>query len=245
MKDNFSQRASIYAQYRPDYLGELFEYILGFVKEKKLAWDCGTGNGQSAKVLSKYFQKVFATDISQKQIDHAHKEANIFYAIEPAEKTSLADKTVDLITVAQAIHWFDFENFYAEVNRVAKPGAVIAAWTYSLLHISPTIDPLINEYHYKTLENYWDPERKYVNDGYAGIPFPFEKIPTPAFSIEVNWSLEELEGYLNTWSALQKFIAANSYSPVPELVNNIEQHWGNSEKRKMIFPVHLKLGTNL
>lgn len=232
----------MYAQYRPEYPQALFDYILGFVKEKKLAWDCGTGNGQSAKVLSNYFEKIFATDISQKQIDNAHKEANIFYAIEPAEKTSLADKTVDLITVAQAIHWFKFESFYAEVNRVAKPGAVIAVWTYSLLNISANIDSIINEYHYKTLENFWDPERKYVDDGYSTIPFPFAKIETPSFNIEVNWTLKELNGYLNTWSALQKFMAVNSFSPANEVMNKIEQHWGDSEKRKILFPVHLKLG---
>ncbi|HMI78613.1 MAG TPA: class I SAM-dependent methyltransferase, partial [Ferruginibacter sp.] len=146
MKDNFSQQASGYAQYRPQYPEELFAYILRFVKEKKLAWDCGTGNGQSAKALSNYFEKVIATDISQKQIDNAYKASNIFYAVEPAEQTTLADKSVDLITVAQAMHWFNFEKFYAEVNRVAKPGAVIAVWTYNLLKISKEIDDLINEY---------------------------------------------------------------------------------------------------
>jgi len=242
MKDNFSHRASIYAQYRPGYPGELFEYIMRFVRAKNLAWDCGTGNGQSAKTLGNYFEKVIATDISQKQIDNAYQAANIFYAVEPAEQTSLADKSVDLITVAQAIHWFNFEKFYAEVNRVAKPGAIIAVWTYSLIQISKEIDDIISEYHFKTLENFWDPERKYVDDGYAGIPFPFAKIGTSDFNIEVNWSLKELEGYFNTWSALQKFIAANSFSPVNELVNKIGQYWGNSEKRQIFFPVHLKLG---
>ena len=242
MKDNFSQGASIYAQYRPDYPEELFEYIISFVREKELAWDCATGNGQSAKVLANYFKKVVATDISQKQIDNAHQASNIFYTVEPAEQTDLADKTVDLITVAQAIHWFDFEKFYAEARRVAKPGAVIVVWTYSLLQVSKEIDVIINEYHYGTLENYWDPERKHVDNGYANIPFPFAHRDTPSFHIEVNWSLEELKGYFNTWSALQKFIAANSFDPVNELIKKIELQWGNSIKRKILFPIHLKLG---
>ncbi len=242
MKDNFSHQADVYAQYRPGYPKELFEYILGFVKEKDLAWDCGTGNGQSALQLSGYFKKIFATDISQKQLNNAAAKENIIYALEPAEKTSLTDKTVDLITVAQAIHWFKFDAFYAEVKRVAKPGAVMAGWTYSLLKISGEIDKIINEYHFFTLEKYWDPERKYVDDGYATIPFPFTEIKTPPFTIEVNWSLKDLEGYLNTWSALQKFIAVNSYSPVKDIIERIRPHWGNGEKRKMIFPVHLRLG---
>ena len=242
MKDNFSRQANVYAQYRPGYPKELFEYILGFVKEKDLAWDCGTGNGQSASELSTHFKKVFATDISQKQLDNAAAKENVIYALEPAEKTSLADKSVDLITVAQAIHWFKFEAFYTEVKRVAKPGAAMAVWTYSLLKISGEIDKIISEYHFSTLEKYWDPERRYVDDGYASIPFPFTEIKTPGFNIELNWSLKDLEGYLDTWSALQKFIAANAYSPVKEVMNKIEEHWGEAEKRKIFFPVHLRLG---
>jgi SAM-dependent methyltransferase len=242
MKDNFSQQASVYAQFRPNYPPALIEYIVGFVKDKELVWDCGTGNGQSAKLLSHYFTQIFATDISQKQLANAHKEANINYVLEPAEKTSLADSSVDLVTVSQAIHWFNFEKFYAEVNRVGKPGTVIAVWTYSLLQISPQIDAIINEYHFKTLENFWDRERKYVDDGYASIPFPFDEIETKPFSIELDWSLGELEGYLNTWSALQKFIASNSFNPVPELISKIKPYWGNADKRKIFFPVYVRLG---
>ena len=214
---------------------------MNHVKEKKLAWDCGTGNGQSAGILSNYFEKVFATDISQAQINNAQQEINIEYALEPAEKTSLPDKSVDLITVAQALHWFNFENFYAEVNRIAKPGAVIAVWTYTLLHISAQIDPIINEY-YTTLADYWDAERKYVDERYDNIPFPFTKIPAPDFKVEVQWSLEELSGYLNTWSAVQHFIKANSYDPVPAVINKIKTQWGNIQKRNIYFPVYLKLG---
>lgn len=241
MKDNFSQKASEYAQYRPVYPANLFAFILSHVKEKKLAWDCGTGNGQSAVILSNYFEKVFATDISHAQINSARQEINIEYAVEPAEKTSLADNSVDLITVAQALHWFNFEDFYAEVNRVAKPGAVIAVWTYTLLHISAEIDTIINEY-YKTLADFWDPERKYVDERYDSIPFPFTKIPSPDFKVEVQWSLEELSGYLNTWSAVQHFIKANSYDPVPAVINKIKPQWGNVQKRHIFFPVYVKLG---
>ncbi len=242
MKDNFSQQASVYARYRPGYPPALFEYILGFVKEKNIAWDCGTGNGQSAGFLSGHFKKVIATDISQKQIDNAFKAPNIFYATENAESTGIAAESIDLVTVAQAIHWFDFNKFYAEVNRVAKPGAVIAVWTYSLLRISKEIDSIISDYHFKTLEKFWDDERKYVDEKYAGIPFPFQEIQTPDFHIELNWSLEDLNGYFNTWSALQKFIAANSFSPVDALIQKIKLHWGSETKRKICFPVHLRLG---
>ena len=242
MKDNFSTQADVYAKYRPQYPDALFEYIMSFVKEKNLAWDCGTGNGQTAKKLSKYFDKVYATDISSKQIEHAAKKSNINYVVEPAEKTSLKNNTVDLVTVSQALHWFNFEKFYAEVKRVAKPTAVIAVWTYSLLQTDPVTGKLIHDYHFKTLEKYWDEERKYVDDGYKTIPFPFEKIDAPEFFIELNWNTEDLEGYFNTWSALQKFIKVNNYNPVPDLMKEIKLNWLATEYRKIIFPIHLKLG---
>ncbi|MFN8307535.1 MAG: class I SAM-dependent methyltransferase [Ferruginibacter sp.] len=242
MKDNFSRQSDLYAKYRPDYPAELFDHILRFVKEKELAWDCGTGNGQSAVPLSERFTKVYATDISRKQLAHAAQNLRIEYVLEPAEQTSLSDHSVDLITVAQAIHWFKFDAFYSEVRRVAKPGAVIAVWAYSLLRISGSIDSILDNYHNNTLGPYWDPERKYVDDGYASIPFPFVPLETPSFSIERNWSLKDLAGYLNTWSALQKYQAVHSENPVPGIIAAVSGYWGAEEKRKVIFPVHLRLG---
>lgn len=242
MKDNFSRQADLYAQYRPDYPAALFEYIMQFVPVKKTAWDCATGNGQSAIILSGYFEQVIATDISSKQLNNAAKANNIHYSVQPAEHTTIENNSIDLITVAQAIHWFDYEKFYAEAVRVAKEHSVIAVWCYSLLKINPAIDAIINEYHFTTLANYWDTERKYVDEGYQNIPFPFEKIETPAFAIEKYWTIDELEGYLNTWSALQKFVAVNGYNPVPELIKNISPHWGSNAQQKIIFPIHLRLG---
>lgn len=241
MKDNFSTYADLYAKYRPQYPTALFEYILSFVKEKNLAWDCGTGSGQTAKELSKYFENVYATDISFKQIEHAVKEKNIIYAVEAAENSSIENNATDLVTVSQALHWFNFEKFYDEVKRVSKPGGLIAAWTYSLLQVDPITDALIHKHHFNTLQNYWDEERKYVDDGYSSIPFPFKKIDTPEFFIEVNWNTDDLEGYLNTWSALQKFIKQNNDSPVPALMNEIKLNWPGNETRKIIFPIHLKM----
>jgi len=243
MKDNFSNQAAAYAQFRPQYPEELFQYLLSFVSEKNIAWDCGTGNGQTARELCKYFTTVFATDISQKQLDNAYPADNIFYSLQPAEKTNFKANSFDLITVSQALHWFAFENFYSEVKRVATPGAIIAVWTYSLLRLSPGINDLIDNYHFNTLDNYWDTERKYVDEHYENIPFPFEEIKTPSFEIKLHWSLKELEGYFNTWSALQKFITAHKYNPVNALLEQIKLLWGKEEKREIIFPVHLRLGT--
>jgi ubiquinone/menaquinone biosynthesis C-methylase UbiE len=241
MKDNFSKQAAVYAKYRPQYPQELFDFILQQVKERKAAWDCGTGNGQAAKELAQYFEKVYATDISQKQLDEAIPADNVYYSLYPAECTNLSDNSIDLVTVSQALHWFNFEKFYREVKRVAKQDSCIAVWMYSLLRISKEIDPVIEDYHFGTLQQYWDAERKYVDDNYADIPFPFEELKTAAFAIEYYWTLADLEGYLNTWSALQKFIGVNKYNPVPELIEKIKPHW-LAGQMKIVFPVHLQTG---
>ncbi len=242
MKDKFSGQADLYAKYRPHYPQELFDFILSNVKNRQVAWDCGTGSGQTAIMLTKYFEKIYATDISQKQIDKAYPESNIIYSVEPAEHTRFPNNIFDLITVSQALHWFRVGEFYTEVKRVAKPGSWIAVWTYSLLSISPEIDELINVQHYKNrLGRYWDYERKHVDDNYTSLPFPFLEIQAPVFEIQLEWTLKELEGYLNTWSALQKFIASNQFNPVDELIKKVAAQW-KAKKMKIVFPVHLRMG---
>jgi ubiquinone/menaquinone biosynthesis C-methylase UbiE len=242
MKDNFSDQADVYARYRPVYPANLFEHIFSFIPHRKLAWDCGTGNGQSAAVLAGYFDKVVATDISQQQLNNVVIKKNIMYIHEPAEHTSLKEKSVDLITISQALHWFDFKSFYAEVKRVGSSDAIIAAWAYSLLQIDPIIDAIIYTYHFETLKKYWDAERRYVDENYATIPFPFRLIESPSFQLLNNWTLQDLEGYLNTWSALQKFIRVNKYNPVPELITQISKYWPEGEEKQIKFPIHLKMG---
>src|SRR5688572_3407993 len=218
MKDNFSKQSAIYAKYRPAYPEQLYDFLFQHVANKKAAWDCATGNGQAAKILAKAFDKVYATDISQKQIENAIQQPNIFYSVQPAERTNFADNSFDLITVAQALHWFRFDDFYTEMSRVAKTNSIFAGWAYSLLRISKEIDVLIEDHHYNILGNYWDEERKYVDEEYRNIPFPFKKLTTPGFTITCAWTLDELEGYFNTWSALQKFTTANQYNPINELM---------------------------
>lgn len=242
MKDNFSRQSGEYARYRPRYPGNLFEFLAGAVTSKKTAWDAGTGNGQTAAELARFFYQVIATDISTRQLEHAFRADNISYRNEPAEKTSIAAASVDLVTVSQALHWFKFEEFYAEVRRVAAPGAIFAAWTYSRLACDPKVEELMTHFHFNILKDYWDPERKYVEDKYSTIPFPFKNIPVPDFQIKTSWSLQDMEGYINTWSAVQKFIAAEGKNPVTGLVDRIARYWAKGETKEIIFPVHLKMG---
>ena len=242
MKDYFSKQSENYSKYRPAYPDELFDYILGYVPEKKLAWDCGTGNGQSAVAMAARFESVYASDISVNQVSNAVKRNNIRYVIEPAESCSLADNTVNLVTVSQALHWFHFDQFYAEAKRVSAPNGIIAVWTYPLMKIDPLIDRIIDEFYAVKLNDYWDKERCYVDEEYKTIPFPFTELPSRRFNIEVNWNLYDLEGYLNTWSALQKYISINNENPVALVIQDIREHWAGNEYRVITFPVYLRIG---
>jgi len=245
MKDNFSKQAEIYKKYRPGYPQELFDFMLRQFSERSAALDCATGNGQTATVLAKYFEKVYATDISQQQIDHAPQAENIIYSIQSAEHTNFKEDSFDLITISQALHWFKFDDFYKEVKRILKPGGWIAAWTYSGVQLSPEIDERKKIFYRDLLGSWWDYERRYVDEEYKTLPFPFEEIVCPVFELKLEWNLEEYEGYLNTWSAVQKFIKANNYNPVDGLMDEIALIWPGGDinkKQTVIFPVHIRMG---
>lgn len=242
MKDNFSLHSSNYAKYRPTYPLDFFYYLNSLVLTKQKAWDCGTGNGQVAFELSKHFDHVFATDISQTQIDNAALANNIYYSVQPAERTNFTNNLFDLIIVAQAIHWFNFEQFYSEVSRVAKENALICVLGYGRIQVSEQIDSLINQFYTNVIGMYWDAERKYIDEEYKTIPFPFEEIAAPDFVNTVNWSLQQLTGYINTWSAVKHFIKQNNYNPVDTLHSNIEKIWGTQQFRKLQFPLLLRVG---
>lgn len=240
MKDYFSGHSKQYATFRPTYPDELYRFIFGHLKTFDAAWDCATGNGQVARVLATQFEKVFATDISPQQLEHANKADNILYSVQPAEKNDFPNKTFDLITVAQALHWFDLDAFYREVNRTSKPGAWLAVWGYSHCSINPEIDFHFLKFYRETVGPYWDAARNLVEEQYQPIPFPFEEVKSPAFSIKVNWTVEEFAGYLGTWSATQQYIKKKGFNPVPEVMEKISPLW--KDKLEVMFPVFLRMG---
>lgn len=238
-KDLFSKHASQYAAFRPTYPQELFDFIYSHTNRFDNAWDAGTGNGQVARELSKKFQRVFATDISEGQIANATQALNINYSI-AAETTNFADHTFDLICVAQAIHWFDREKFYEEVRRVAKPAATLAVWGYGLLTIDEKIDDLIRSFYKNVIGSYWDKERRLIDESYKTISFPFQEIACPPFSIDVEWNLTELHGYITTWSSVQKFIQQHQTNPVDDLIKSIQPLW-QTDYREIRFPIFIRL----
>jgi len=240
--DHFSGHAADYAKFRPRYPKELFRYLSSLVSERKLAWDCATGNGQAAIALAEIFECVIATDASEKQIANAEPHVRIVYRVSPAENNGIVSHTADLITVAQALHWFDLSRFYPEARRVLKPNGVIASWTYNLLSIAPAIDTIINRYYSDVVGLYWPPERALVEQ-FDQLPFPFAQIATPKFDMTAEWNLQHLTGYLRTWSATQRFMVANKGDPMKYITQDLGSTWGDSGKlRRITWPLTLRVG---
>ncbi len=239
--DRFSGHASLYAQYRIDYPDELYNFILRFVPRRLIAWDCATGNGQVAGALADYFERVEATDISETQLLLAIQKPPIRYQISPAEQTPFANHTFDLVTVAQALHWFDVDAFHREVRRVAKPGAVVAEWGYGLAQIAADLDPILLDFYRNRVGPYWDPQRKYIDDRYTTLPFPFADAQRAEFVVRRNWSLERFLNYLRTWSVVRQYIHENEEDPVLALGDALKSAWGDGE-REIRFPVFMRVG---
>lgn len=241
-KDHFSGHAADYAVYRPGYPPELYDWLAGTAPSRELAWDCATGTGQAAGELATRFRRVVATDASVAQIRNARRAGNVVYRVEPAERSSLAAGSADLVTVAQAYHWFDHQAFVAECGRVARPGGVLAIWTYALARIGPDVDAVIEGLYEGPIAPYWPAERRLVENGYRDLDFPWREFETPGFAMQLNWTLTRLEGYLRTWSAVQRYIADRGDDPVAGVHDRLAKAWGGDpEKRHCIeWPVTLR-----
>lgn len=245
MKDNFSAQAKLYANFRPHYPETLYDFLFTQTKNFNNAADIATGNGQVAVQLAKRFKKVYATDISAKQLAEAPQLANIEYKIEAAEATSFPDHYFDLVTVAQAIHWFDFEKFYAEVKRILRPDGLFAVIGYGPMQLngSDALKKWFYNFTKNTIRPYWDKERSYVDDYYKTIPFPFTEIAVPALTMDYAWTKEQLIGYINTWSAVQHFIKTNNRHPLDEVfLSELNTAWGSELTYPISFALLLRAG---
>ena len=241
-KDHFSVAAHEYDRYRPGYPAELIDFLASAAPRQALAWDCATGTGQAAVALARRFENVVATDASSAQLAHAVPHPRVSYAVARAEDCGLADGIADLVTVAQALHWLDLGPFYAELRRVARPGAVFAAWTYSLADADPEIDPIVAAF-YADMSPWWPPERRHVEDGYRHLYFPFEPVPAPAFEIHATWPLERLLGYFSTWSGVNRCRSETGEDPVVALGQRLASVWGDPTRlRPVRWPLHLRIG---
>lgn len=233
-KDHFSGHASLYAQARPRYPGALFDWIAQTAPSRECAWDVGCGNGQASIALAQRFERVIATDPSAQQIENAERHPRIEYRVESGERTSIADRSVDAITVAQALHWFDLPRFVEEVKRVARPGALFVAWTYAGCNVTPQVDAVIARLYDDMLGAYWPPERRLVDEGYASLALPFEPLPTPAFEMRTDWNAGQLLAYLSSWSAAQRYRAATGRDAVAEIADELREAWGHPEQSRAV-----------
>lgn len=242
-RDLFSKGAAAYARHRPVYPDALYAHLAELAPAHDCAWDCATGSAQAARGLAAFFRKVVATDASSAQLACAPSHARIRYRTAPAEASGLEDASVDLVSVAQAMHWFDLPRFHAEVRRVARPDAIIAAWGYGRLTVGPEIDAVLEHFHNDVVGTYWPPERRHVEDGYARLAWPFPALDAPPFEMRTRWTVKDLVGYLGTWSAVQRYRDQRCVDPLPRLRAALLEAWDDpGAERTVRWPLFLKLG---
>lgn len=241
MKDYFSDRSRDYARFRPSWPESVFPFLYNHCSGFDRAWDCGTGNGQVAVSLADRFTLVEATDISESQLGQARLRPNIRYAVGSAEDSGYPDHSMDLITVGQAVHWFDHDRFYAEVRRVARPGGLLALLGYGLARITPEIDAMVRDLYAGVLGTWWFPERHFIDDRYTTLPFPFPEIPFPGMDQRLAWTVEHLLGYFSTWSALRAYLKAGYPNPLETFTPAFREAWGPGE-REIRIPVFGRVG---
>lgn len=244
-KNYFSRQADDYARYRPRYPNALFEALVTLVSERKLAWDCATGNGQVALGLAPYFEHVYASDASEAQIARAFLHEKITYSVAAAESAPFQDGSIDLITVGQALHWFDLEKFYPIARRVLKPTGILAVWCYGSYEISDvaeSVRTLLQDYS-EAIEPFWPPEIQLVEQRYQTIPFPFEEVPISPFSFEASWDVDALLGYLRSWSATQLYAAQYGETYFQNFSARLAEAWQSPQTARPIrWPIYTRVG---
>lgn len=242
-KDHFSTRSAEYAAYRPTYPRALVDYLADLCARTDAALDVGCGTGQLSVLLAERFGHVVAADASAQQIEKAERRERVEYKVAPAERSGLPDASVDLVTAAQAAHWFDLPAFYAEASRVGRPGAVLALVTYGVVQADPEIDPVIQHFYWDIVGPYWPPERRHVENGYRSLEFPFEELTPPPLAIEVQWRFSDFVGYTDTWSAVRGAEKALGRGPIESFERNLMNAWGDPERHRTIrFPLSLRVG---
>jgi len=239
---DFSSFAKEYAQSRPQYPAELFSYLVSKVQRHVLAWDCATGNGQAAIELARSFDRVIATDVSEEQILHATQHPQIDYRIASAEASGLDDGSVDLVTVASALHWFDIDGFYEEVRRVIRPGGVLAAWTYHVCYMEAPFDRLFRHFYFKVLYAYFAPGARLVDDRYETITLPGKALTSGDWSVSVTWNLDQMLDFIASWSGTQQYLKDRGEDPVNLISDELQQLWGErNEFHEVRWPLYTRI----
>lgn len=242
-RDHFSRVAKTYAAVRPHYPAELYAYLAALAPAHDIAWDAATGNGQAAVGRARHFDRVIATDASAAQIAQATLNPRVEYRVARAEESGLPAATIDLVAVAQAVHWFDLEAFYREVRRVARRGAITALWSYGYFTMTPEIDAAIARFAEGTLLEFWPPETRVIGERYRPLPFPFDEIEAPTFPMDQPITLAQVESYFRSWSGVQRYLDARGSDPVPAMMTELTKLWGDpASVRSAHFEIFLRVG---
>lgn len=239
--DHFSGFAQTYASFRPTYPDDLFKWLAENSPSQQHAWDCATGNGQAAQSLANYFDHVTATDVSTTMIAAAPPNPKITFQVAPAESTNITAQSIDLITVAQALHWFDLPPFWTLCRHALKPHGLLAVWGYLLPHVTAPIDALVSKYHDETVGPYWPPDRQPLLEGYASINPPASPISVPAFEMRAEWNVDQLIGMLDSWSATHRARAAMPTDPLTPLIPRLRSRWGSPPTRPITWPLVMRV----
>ena len=241
-QDHFSERAADYARFRPTYPAALFAWLAGLAPGRDRAWDCGTGNGQAACALAAHFADVRATDPSERQLAHATPHPRVTYRVGTERDSGLPPSGTDLVTAAQAFHWFDGPAFFREAARVLRPGGALAIWCYGLCRVDDACDAVLRHFHGAVVGPDWPPGRALVEAGYRDVVMPFAEVAAPAFAIEATLTLEALCRYVATWSAVERHRARTGRDPVPALAQALAGPWGTpGTARAVRWPIHLRV----
>lgn len=238
-KDLFSGHAQDYARYRPTYPRELFARVAALASRREVAVDIGAGNGQASQALLADFARVVAVEPSAAQLNAIAPDPRIEPRQTTADATGLPDASADAVVCAQAFHWFAGERFFDEVRRIARPGAVLVVWCYSLARITPDVDAVVSEL-YRALDADWEPERRLVESGYQTVVVPFPELPTEPVAMSASWTLEQLVGYLRTWSALKHYIARTGQDPLLLRLAALSTAWGLHAEREITWPLAVR-----
>lgn len=241
-EDQFSGQADSYARARPTYPDALLDAVAGFAPGRHLAWDCAAGSGQASVGLARRFEQVLATDAAVAPLARFPRGSECLRAAALSERSPLRDGSTDLVTVAQALHWFDLEPFFAEVERVLRPGGALAVWCYTLIEVDAEIDPVVRWFYDEVVGPFWLPGRELVDRGYAGVALPFGEAPAPRFTIDRRLRLVDLVGYVETWSAVQRYRRQVGRDPLPLLDDALAPAWGDaSVPRTVRWPIALRV----
>lgn len=242
-EDHYSGHADAYARHRPRYPDELFTWLASVSPGRALAWDAGTGSGQVAGALARHFDRVVATDASSEQLARATPHERVEYRHEPAGCSTLASASVDLVTAGAAAHWFELDDFHSEVARVGRKGAVVALFSYGPRDFADAIGPVVHRFQEEILGGYWPERIRYVHERYATLPFPFDEIEAPPFSMTADWNLAELLAFLETWSASQRYFQEHGTRATATIAPELSQMWGDpASRRQLRCPLFVRAG---